>query len=145
MYVQAAKALTANDLGLSGSHQAGICVPRKAPILELFPVLPSDVKNPRAVLRMVSEPSGTQWEFQFIYYNNSFFGGTRNEYRLTGTTALLRELRAEVGDEIVFERRGARTYRTWLERAGQSNDAGFQFSNSGALILGGGWKVVNLK
>lgn len=146
MGLQASKALTPNDLGLNGTHQSGICVPRRAELLQLFPSLNPDIKNPRATLRMTAEPTGKPWEFQYIYYNNRFFGGTRNEHRLTGTTAFLRETRAAVGDEIAFERLGQYTYRTWLVREGQDADVGgFRFTGSGALILGGGWKVVEAR
>ena len=144
MGLQASKVLTPNDLGLNGTHQAGICVPRKAALLEVFPPLNPKLKNPREILRVTAEPTGEEWEFCYIYYNNRFFGGTRNEYRLTGTTPFLRKVRATVGDEIAFEQLGRYRYRTWLIRENHAKDgAGFQFTNTGALILGGGWKVIH--
>lgn len=144
MGLQASKVLTPNDLGLNGTHQSGICVPRKAALLEVFPRLNPDLKNPRAILRMTADPTGEEWEFHYIYYNNQFFGGTRNEYRLTGTTPFLRKARATVGDEIAFEQLGRFRYRTWLIRENEAKDErGFQFTKTGALILGGGWKVVD--
>lgn len=144
MGLRASKVLTPNDLGQNGTHQAGICVPRKAALLDLFPRLNPELKNPRAILRMTTERTGDEWEFHYIYYNNKFFGGTRNEYRLTGTTQFLRQARATVGDELAFEQLGKYRYRTWIIREDQAKDErGFQFSQSGALILGGGWKVIN--
>lgn len=112
-----AKVLSPNDTGSSGSHQAGILVPRKSDILSFFPELSSGTKNPRAQIPFV-DSCGTRWTFTFIYYNNKFFdpSGTRNEYRLTGMTRFLRECGAEPGDKIVFKRDENDCYGVELER-----------------------------
>ena len=95
------KVLTPNDTGETGGHQAGIVIPRSSEILSFFPELNREEKNPRAAMSFLDD-SGKTWKLQFIYYNNRFFGGTRNEYRLTGLTAYIRENRLRSGDTIIL-------------------------------------------
>lgn len=86
-YVWGAKRLSANDVGLTGGHQAGIYLPaffvRKAfgPALE-----DSQTLNPRlAVHYEVIGRGGDEFPpLQVIYYNNKrIAGGTRDEFRVT--------------------------------------------------------------
>lgn len=99
------KILTANDLGLTGSHQAGIAIPKDPSILSFFPPLDATEYNPDCTLTVATPQTGHYWELRFIYYNSRIHGqGTRNEYRLTGTTRMLRALSASVGDLISFRR-----------------------------------------
>ena len=97
------KVLSPNDIGETGAHQAGICVPKGGEVLEFFPDLGNTEKNPRVTLFFADE-SGKVWKFCFIYYNNKFFDakGTRNEYRLTGMTAYFREHGLRAGDSITL-------------------------------------------
>lgn len=99
------KTLSLNDSGETGGHQAGILVPRRADIVRFFPDLGNEEKNPRVAL-FFGDSSGRIWKFNFIYYNNKFFDpeGTRNEYRLTGMTAYIRENNLKAGDDIVLTR-----------------------------------------
>lgn len=83
------KILSLNDTGETGGHQAGILIPKGGDILQFFPELDADEKNPRISLYFIDE-ANQRWKFNFIYYNNKFFGGTRNEYRLTGMTEYIR-------------------------------------------------------
>lgn len=101
-----AKVLGANDIGLTGGHQAGILIPKTGSVLSFFPVLDESIKNPRATVEVTALEAGLgSFKLALIHYNNKIVGsGTRNEYRLTGMTALLRSLRAEVGDVLVFQR-----------------------------------------
>ena len=101
------KVLSANDTGETGGHQAGICVPKDSNILSFFPVLNAKLKNPREVLD-ITDDSGRVWSFAFIYYNSRFFGGTRNEYRLTRMTAFLRDFNLKAGDKIMLRRESAK-------------------------------------
>ncbi|MGA8122281.1 type II restriction endonuclease [Rouxiella badensis] len=78
------KRLSANDTGASGGHQVGIYVP--SVIIEiLFPSINHvNEKNPDAFLNTnfsSHQCSGTK--ARAVYYNNKFFGGTRNEKRIT--------------------------------------------------------------
>ena len=85
------KKLSANDVGMNGNHQAGILIPKNREILSFFPYLGENEKNPRVNLKF-TDPYGKDWIFSFIYYNNKFFGGTRNEFRLTRMTTFLRNV-----------------------------------------------------
>ena len=76
------KVLSANDVGDTGAHQAGMLVPKEVAVLAFFPALNPREKNPRCSLNFRDDWQD-RWTFAFIYYNNRFFGGTRNEYRLT--------------------------------------------------------------
>lgn len=98
---QISKVLSNNDIGETGSHQAGICIPKKNDILSFFPELDNRIKNPRETM-VFTDRSGGRWKFNFIYYNNKFFGGTRNEYRLTGMIPFIRENNLKAGDTVVL-------------------------------------------
>jgi len=127
------KTLSANDTGETGGHQAGILVPKDARILAFFPELSPHIKNPRAVLDMLDE-TGREWAFRFIYYNNRFFGGTRNEYRLTGMTAFFREFNLKVGDRVIMRHETLRKTRITYQRAREKG---------GVLRLSLDWKVID--
>lgn len=78
------KRLSANDTGATGSHQVGIYIP--AEIVEhLFPSIShQNFKNPDTYLTaMISSHDCTDRQVRAIYYNNKFFGKTRNEKRIT--------------------------------------------------------------
>ncbi|MEW1986787.1 EcoRII N-terminal effector-binding domain-containing protein [Pseudarthrobacter oxydans] len=93
------KLLTPNDVGSTGSHQAGIAVPRQDEMLAFFPALDASEYNPRRSL-LFREVSGIEeWPLNFIYYNGRLHGrSTRNEYRLTGLTPFFKKHKAAVGD-----------------------------------------------
>ena len=91
------KNLSRNDTGETGAHQAGILIPKKPEILSFFPELNKYEKNPRFLITF-HDDFGEQWSFSFIYYNNKFYGGTRNEYRLTGMTKFIRN--NNIGDRV---------------------------------------------
>lgn len=97
------KTLSANDVGATGTHQAGILVPKaNLELLEFFPKLSPEVKNPDAWLECV-DANGVKRKFRFVYYNNKLHdcAGTRNEYRITYMTSFFRDCAAKEGD--VFE------------------------------------------
>lgn len=126
------KTLSANDTGETGGHQAGILVPKGGGVLPFFPHLNETLKNPRAVLDLIDD-AGREWTFAFIYYNNRFFGGTRNEYRLTGMTAFLREFNLKAGDTVILKRESPRQIRITFKRAREK---------SKVLKLSTMWKVI---
>jgi len=133
-----AKLLSANDTGETGGHQSGILVPRDDKVISFFPCLDLHTRNPRCHIRFLDD-LGTFWELAFIYYNNQFFGGTRNEYRLTRTTKFIRQAGLVQGDELVLSRKDGRymiSYRR--KRAAPS-------LTNGVLKLGIGWRVVNIE
>ncbi|HBT2244118.1 TPA: restriction endonuclease, partial [Klebsiella pneumoniae subsp. pneumoniae] len=81
------KRLSANDTGATKSHQSGLYMPG-AVIDELFPSLrDTQLSNPEALfsVHVSSHPDCPDLhDVRAIYFNNKFFGGTRNETRLTG-------------------------------------------------------------
>lgn len=97
------KILSANDVGETGTHQAGMLIPKTDEILSFFPPLNRNTKNPRAILDF-TDINNRLWRFVFIFYNNAFFGGTRNEYRLTHMTAYLQSYKLQSGDQIILKR-----------------------------------------
>lgn len=132
-----AKVLSANDTGETGGHQAGILVPREPEVLSFFPKLDAAAYNPRVHLNFVDD-GGSFWEFAFIYYNNKFFDGTRNEYRLTRMTRYIRQAGLAVGDEVILTREGDRYY------VSHSRKQPVERTN-GILKLGTGWRVIQIQ
>jgi hypothetical protein len=141
MIIKIRKKLSPNDVGTTGTHQAGILVPKEPCVLKFFPTLDGSTLNPRANLTLHDKSDATRWKFNFIYYNNKKFGGTRNEYRLTCMTQYLRAINAKAGDEIIFSRDENFSYQLELVRSAISIDN----SDEDVLVLSGGWKVVNTK
>jgi len=132
------KILSINDVGKNKSHQAGILVPKNAEFLTFFPSLDSSKKNPRKAI-IFEDTSGKEWEFMFIYYNNKFFGGTRNEYRLTRMTGFFRYYELEPEDELFFSK-GERdtSYQISYNRKKQSD-----IEDDSVLRVSRAWKVVS--
>ena len=133
------KILSANDTGETGAHQAGILVPKQADILSFFPPLADNEQNPRHHLVFYDE-NDQRWEFAFIYYNNRFFGGTRNEYRLTRMTPYINQCGLEAGDEITLAREQGGRYQIRYRRTKQSGRG-----KDGILRLGSTWRVVDIE
>ncbi len=133
------KILSANDTGETGAHQAGILVPKQADILSFFPLLGKEEQNPRHHLVFYDE-NEERWEFAFIYYNNRFFGGTRNEFRLTRMTPYIHQCGLEAGDEIPLAHEPGGRYLIRYRRAKQSGRG-----KDGVLRLGSNWRVVDIE
>ena len=96
------KFLSENDIGKTGSHQAGMLVPKgkNSEFIDFLPYLDPDRPNPETLLTCYDEHE-IKREFRYIYYNNRLHGtGTRNEYRITRMTHYLRS--ARVNDVISF-------------------------------------------
>lgn len=126
------KILSPNDVGETGGHQAGFLIPKQGGILSFFPTLDASTKNPRVVLDVIDDVK-KEWSFSFIYYNNRFFDGTRNEYRLTGMTAYFREYNLKVGDTIILSKEGQRVVRISFRRLNEGRPV---------LKLSSAWKVI---
>ena len=132
------KLLSANDTGETGGHQAGILVPKRPELLGFFPRLDPEQYNPRVHLHF-TDGSGDRWQFAFIYYNNRFFGGTRNEYRLTRMTKYIRASGLVTGDVVELSRDDADEYRVDFVRKNS-----VAVNEKGVLSLGSGWRVIDL-
>ena len=135
------KVLSANDVGHTGAHQAGMLVPKEGDVLAFFSGLNPREKNPRCSLNFRDDWQD-RWTFAFIYYNNRFFGGTRNEYRLTRMTDFLRRRNAKPGDTIILSRDENDAYRISIERFQASTQASARQKEP--LKLGTGWKVIDI-
>lgn len=128
------KTLTPNDIGRTGSHQAGIHVPLG--IADYFPTLLEEVLNPSTWITVVGE-GGQRWRWRWIYYNNALHGhGTRNEYRLTHTASFLKGSGANSGQVLELERLENGEFAARVR--GQPR--------SGVLVLStnGNWRTVRL-
>jgi hypothetical protein len=130
------KLLSANDSGETGAHQAGILVPKDSRVLSFFPPLDKSQLNPRHHLIFYDEED-ERWEFAFIYYNDVFFGGTRNEYRLTRMTPFIKQNGLRAGDELILERLDGGRRLVRYRRARQATR-----ERDGVLRLGSEWKVI---
>ena len=134
------KSLSKNDTGETGAHQVGILVPKDPEILSFFPPLAPRTKNPRALLRFTDD-GGSTWDFPFIYYNNKFFDGTRNEYRLTCMTAFVRAHSLRAGDELILTRNDDdHTFHITFKRRRT-----VQKTADGVLRLGSEWRVIPIR
>lgn len=94
------KILTANDIGATGAHQAGIHVPKsQTDLIRFLPPLNPKTKNPDAWLTCIDD-AGEIWSFRYIHYNNRLHDpkGTRDEYRITHMTKFFRTVGAGEGD-----------------------------------------------
>lgn len=135
-YSTISKVLSANDTGENGTHQSGILIPKQENILSFFPTLTSSEKNPRVKMDFIDD-SNQKWSFMFIYYNNKFFEGTRNEYRLTGMTSFIRENNIRAGDEIFLVNKNENERFVFVKKSKTS-------ANPNVLKLGSSWKVVKI-
>ena len=104
--IEIQKILTENDLGITKSHQAGFLIPLQLMTYGVFPVLSDETLNPRLKLSLVDLESSLRYSDNYIKYNNKHFGGTRNEYRITGIARFLRLNLLKPGDSIVFKSLG---------------------------------------
>lgn len=129
------KVLSSNDTGETGGHQAGMLIPKGGDVLAFFPELNPEEKNPRVTL-VFEDDSAQHWKFNFIYYNNRFFGGTRNEYRLTGMTSFIRQNNLKVGDTIILSHREDGCLNIKCQRQSTTPDG------KPKIVITGTWKVV---
>ena len=134
------KTLSRNDTGETGSHQAGIAIPRITEILSFFPDLDKKIKNDNIQMNF-KDSSGKTWEFKFIYYNNKFHddGGTRNEYRLTRTTGFIKNYALKEGDIITLSK-----YKNDQYSIGFTENKSSPGTLEDILILGNSWRTVRI-
>lgn len=99
------KVLSRNDTGETHSHQSGISIPKAVANSGIFPCLGTETLNPRTDI-FFSDESGREWAFQYIYYNDAFFGKpakqAHNEYRLTCVKNYIQDNNIHSGDSIWF-------------------------------------------
>lgn len=131
------KILSKNDTGETGGHQAGMHIRKKEEILSFFPKLDKSIKNPRHKISFKDELN-IKWPFSFIYYNNKFFGGTRNEFRLTGMTKYINSNNLKSGDKINLRHDGSGSY--YISHTFKNEPK----ENSDVIVLGSDWVVVKI-
>ncbi len=128
------KVLTRNDVGTTGSHQAGIHIPKD--LARYMPLLDESRKNPECAIEVSS--GATSWRWRYIHYNSKVIGdGTRDEYRLLQVAAFMRLAEPQSGDTLELVITGTRTLTARITR---------QPAADGALVLvtAGPWRVLRL-
>ena len=99
------KTLSKNDTGETHSHQSGITIPKVVAYSGIFPKLSKEILNHRTDITFYDE-EGVVWNFQYIYYNDVFFGKPKekghNEFRLTCVRDYIKKYNITAGNEIWF-------------------------------------------
>lgn len=129
-----AKPLSRNDLGLTGGHQGGICVPRtNRGLIEFFPKLDVSQVNPDTWIECI-DLKGKIWAMRYIYYNGKRHGvSTRDEYRITYMTKFFSEWGATVHSSVVFTAtHNPKTFRISIEGVAETDAARSGSSQPGA-------------
>lgn len=113
------KILTKNDIGLTGSHQAGFHIPKSnKDLIDFLPNLDHTILNPSIFIDFYDN-TGYKWKFRYIYYNSKLHSqnGTRNEFRITHTTIFMKHQHANEGDTVVIEKKtGSDDYIIYIKR-----------------------------
>ncbi len=129
------KRLSANDVGETGSHQAGIHLPKEALLLDALNLSPEE-KNPDLVIEALDRNQQT-WEIRIVHYNNLIFGGTRDELRLTRLSQFIRHRNLGAGDAIVLSFNG-----DWHIESLTSEQISVDIPESGWVVMRQGEVVV---
>lgn len=105
MSLKVYKVLSKNDTGETHSHQSGITIPKTVARSGIFPELSTEILNQRTDITFFDE-EGVAWSFQYIYYNDIFFGKPRekghNEFRLTCVREYIKKYNIKSGNQIWF-------------------------------------------
>jgi hypothetical protein len=139
------KTLSSNDVGATGAHQGGVLIPRVSSILNFFPPLNTAEVNPRETVEFIDVQSGAVWTFNYIYYNGVLTGASsRNEYRLTGMTAYLRDNDVVTGDQIELSRSVSGTRYISHVPQGPASAIGpsSPSEDPDVIVLSGTWKTI---
>ena len=144
MRVRIYKTLTRNDTGETHSHQSGITIPVNVARSGIFPELGIKELNPRTVVVFYDE-NKVAWKFQYIYYNDVFFGKDRqrahNEHRLTCVTDYIKEKQIVSGDSIWFEIDDNGVRHIGFEKAENTPS---DEDNEFVIKLGSGWRSIKI-
>jgi hypothetical protein len=136
------KILSPNDTGESGSHQAGIAIPKRPrELVEFLPKLDPSEKNPDVWIDFLDEENNV-WKMRYIYYNNRLHDpkGTRNEYRLTHVSEFLKSHHGRAGDVlIIYKDNSSSFYRIALEK----NNFNELSKESRIVVRLQGWRQVH--
>lgn len=131
--IRISKQLSANELGLTGSHQYGLLVPKSLDFFGFFPKLDEGAPNPSVEFEIHVAATREIRTIRFVYYNSRKLGtGTRDEYRLTKIIPVIKALGAREGDEVVFSKMLDGQIVLDLVRANSVSRRQFR----------GGWKLI---
>ena len=137
------KILSATDIGVNGTHQAGSLIPKDKNILSFFPLLDATMLNPRAIVGVYDPAIDEHFSFNFIYYNGRRLGlPGKDEYRLTGMTRYLRIKSARPGDELRLTKVG-RTIRISVVPCPDGNSVPAEPMRTSVIRVTGKWKTAN--
>jgi len=131
--MEISKILTRNDTGESGGHQDGFHVPKT--VVNFFPDLNVNKKNPRMEI-LFKDTFFHEWVFNYIYYNNKKFGGTRDEYRLTRTAGYIKSYNLQTGDAVTLSRQDSEYFI--------SHDQTHEKIIVKKIVLNNKWKVIKI-
>lgn len=138
------KKLSRNDTGETNSHQSGIAIIKEIAKAGIFPNLTTETLNPRTQVSFLDQ-NGTKWDFQYIYYNDAYFGKPKgkghDEFRLTCVKDYIRANDILAGDEIWFavDDKGKRIIGFDRQsQNGNDNDDGI------IVIRKNNWKMINM-
>jgi len=132
--MEISKILFRNDTGQSGGHQDGFHMPKT--VVNFFPDLDIYKKNPRMEI-IFKDTSFNEWVFNFIYYNNKKFGGTRDEYRLTRTARYIKTYSLQAGDTVTLSRKDNKYFISH----DQTHDEKITVKK---IVLSHKWKVIKI-
>lgn len=139
------KILSKNDTGETHSHQSGISIPKSIANEGIFPKLEVDKLNPRVTVTFIDEENQV-WSFQYIYYNDVFFGKERakahNEFRLTCVKDYIRHNSILSGDEIWFGIDEDGTRRIGFKKAQAKTNYNKDEDGNVVINIKGGWNYV---
>ena len=130
------KILSKNDTGESGGHQSGFHIPNT--MIHLFPELPRNIKNPRIKL-IFKDTLSQEWPFNYIYYNNRRFGGTRDEYRLTCTASYIKRNKLRSGDSISLSQVDGEYFISHAK-----NHSKKEITKGNKIVISKKWKVIKI-
>lgn len=135
----AEKILSKNDLGITGSHQAGFLIPKDLAKSGFFPFLNPMEKNPRIKIPFMFEDK--KYFFSYIHYNTKPLGlGTRDEFRITGLSKFYRESNCLEGDILRFEiDTFSQSYRLSVVHKIEMNYKTHEDLISKTLVIHAGW------
>lgn len=139
--IKLSKVLTKNDTGETHSHQSGITIPKGVADSGIFPEMPIDKLNPREEITFYDEHK-VGWTFQYIYYNDVFFGKPKekahNEHRLTCTRKYMQDNGIKSGDTIWFS----------IDEKGVRHIGFVKQAEEGKIItkivIGSGWRYIKI-
>jgi len=134
--MEISKILSKNDTGESGGHQAGFHIPNT--MIHFFPDLASHKKNPRIEL-IFKDTFSKEWTFNYIYYNNKKFGGTRNEYRLTCTARYIKKNNLKSGNSISLSKVNGEYFISHEKEHGKE-----AIPKNNKIIISKKWKVIKI-